>query len=211
MIDNELLLHIQRNLKKNITSKRYRHTIGVMNTAVSMAMRYDIDFQQAALAGLLHDCAKCLDDDEMLRQCEKYNITCNKTERKQPYLLHAKLGAFYAAEKYGIKDDEVSRAIRYHTTGRPGMSLLEEIIFTADYIEPNRKMLEHLPVIRKMAFIDLEEAVYMILRDTVDYLGKNTNKTNQIENHTLEAYEYYKRLHEEKTAATYHATYHQKG
>ena len=79
------------------------------------------------------------------------------------------------------------------------MSLLEAIVFTADYIEPNRKMLDHLPAIRKMAFIDLEEAVYMILRDTVDYLGNgDRDKTDQIEHHTLEAYDYYKRLHEKK-------------
>ena len=170
-----------------------------MNTAVSMAMRYGVDLQQAALAGLLHDCAKCLDDKEMLRQCEKYGISCNKTEKKQPYLLHAKLGACYAAKKYGVEEEAVCSAIRYHTTGRPGMSLLESIVFTADYIEPNRKMLEHLPAIRKMAFIDLEEAVYMILRDTVAYLGKGSKeKTDQIEHHTLEAYDYYKQLHEKK-------------
>lgn len=201
MINYEQLEQIQKKLQKNITAKRYRHTIGVQYTCISLAMRYGVDLDQAALAGLLHDCAKCLDDKEMLRQCEKNNIVCNKTEKKQPYLLHAKLGACYAVKKYGITDPAVAGAIRYHTTGRPGMTLLEKIVFTADYIEPNRKLLEHLPAIRQMAFIDLDEAVYLILRDTVDYLGESDpDKENEIEHHTLEAYEYYRKLHEAANA-----------
>ena len=188
-------------LKKELDAARYAHTLGVEQTAREMARQFGEDEEKAALAGLLHDCAKCLDDKEMLRQCEKNNIVCNKTEKKQPYLLHAKLGACYAAKKYGITDPAVAGAIRYHTTGRPGMTLLEKIVFTADYIEPNRKLLEHLPAIRQMAFIDLDEAVYMILRDTVDYLGESDpDKENEIEHHTLEAYEYYRKLHEAANA-----------
>lgn len=99
MINYEQLEQIQKKLQKNITAKRYRHTIGVQYTCISLAMRYGVDLDQAALAGLLHDCAKCLDDKEMLRQCEKNNIVCNKTEKKQPYLLHAKLGAWLCRQK----------------------------------------------------------------------------------------------------------------
>ena len=202
-MDNEYIQALRKEVKKEFTADkaRYWHTIGVAETSACLAMRYGVDLDQAALAGLLHDCAKCLDDKEMLRQCEKNNIVCNKTEKKQPYLLHAKLGACYAAKKYGITDPAVAGAIRYHTTGRPGMTLLEKIVFTADYIEPNRKLLEHLPAIRQMAFIDLDEAVYLILRDTVDYLGESDpDKENEIEHHTLEAYEYYRKLHEAANA-----------
>ena len=74
MINYEQLEQIQKKLQKSITAKRYRHTIGVQYTSISLAMRYGVDLDQAALAGLLHDCAKCLDDKEMLRQCEKNNI-----------------------------------------------------------------------------------------------------------------------------------------
>lgn len=126
MINYEQLEQIQKKLQKNITAKRYRHTIGVQYTCISLAMRYGVDLDQAALAGLLHDCAKCLDDKEMLRQCEKNNIVCNKTEKKQPYLLHAKLGAWLCRQKVrhnrsgGCRSDPVShnRAPRYDAVGK---------------------------------------------------------------------------------------------
>lgn len=187
---------LRKKMKKQMNTKRYRHTVGVEYTAVSLAMRYGADLRQAALAGLLHDCAKCLGEQEILKECTRYNISYNGTEARQPYLLHAKLGAYYAREKYGIGDSEICSAIRYHTTGRAGMALLEKIIFTADYIEPHRKMLDMLPAIRQMAFIDLEEAVYMILHETISYLEESSHhKKQEIEQHTLQAYEYYKMLH----------------
>lgn len=201
MLNQEELEIIQKKLKKQMGEKRYQHTIGVQYTATMLAMRYETDLQQAALAGLLHDCAKCLDDDKMLKECKKYKIACSTTEKKQPYLLHAKLGAFYAKEKYGIKDKDIQSAIRYHTTGRAAMTLLEKIIFTADYMEPHRKMIPGLPAIRKMAFIDLDEAVYQILASTIQYLensDKEKKKRKEIEEHTLQAYEYYQMLHQSK-------------
>lgn len=195
MLQQEELQEIQKKLKKHITEKRYLHTRGVQYTAVMLAMRYEADLQKAALAGLLHDCAKCLDDNKMIKECKKYKVNCTETEKKLPYLLHAKLGACYAKEKYGIQDAEVLSAIRYHTTGRAEMSLLEKIVFTADYIEPHRKMLKQLPAIRKMAFIDLDKAVYMILNSTLNYLKEGEQKKDkkkEIDEHTLQAYEYYK-------------------
>ncbi len=196
-LDQEELERIRKKIKKHMNVKRYQHTLGVEYTAVALAMRYRSDLQRAALAGLLHDCAKCLEEKEILRECDKYHIAYNNTEKKQPYLLHAKLGACYAQKKYGIADKEIGTAIRYHTTGRAGMSLLEEIIFTADYIEPNRRMLDMLPAIRQMAFVDLREAIYMILRETIDYLGEDDPvQKREIEEHTLQAYEFYKELHD---------------
>ena len=201
MLDYTQIENIQKKLQKHMGSKRYRHTIGVQYTCVSLAMRYGLDLNQSALAGLLHDCAKYLDDKEMLRECEKHGISCNPTEKSQAYLLHAKLGAFYAKTKYGIEDKEILSAIRYHTTGRAQMTLLEKIVFTADYIEPHRKMLPVLPAIRQMAFEDMDEAVYMILKSTIEYLEQDKGekkKKKEIESHTLEAYEYYKKLHDNK-------------
>lgn len=201
MLDYETLEHIQKKLQKHMGAKRYRHTIGVQYTAVSLAMRYGVDLQQAALAGLLHDCAKCLEEKELLKECGKYQIACSSTERKQPYLLHAKLGACYARKKYHVSDEMIGTAIRYHTTGRAGMGLLEKIIFTADYIEPHRKMLPVLPAIRQMAFEDLDEAVYMILKATIDYLQEtDSQRKKEIEPHTLQAFEYYRELHRQKEA-----------
>jgi nicotinate-nucleotide adenylyltransferase len=199
MLEYEELEKIKKKLKKHMTAKRYRHTIGVSYTAVSLAMRYGADLQQAAVAGLLHDCAKCMEEKEILQECDKYHISYNSTEAKQPYLLHAKLGAFYAAKKYKISQEEICSAIRYHTTGRPDMSLLEKIVFTADFIEPYRKKLPVLPKIRQTAFLDLDEAVYEILQSTIEYLSREEPRTKkEIEKHTLEAYHYYRELHQER-------------
>lgn len=201
MLDNDQLEKLRKKLKKHISPKRYRHSIGVQYTAVMLAMRYGEDLQKAALAGLLHDCAKNLDDDEMLKECKHHDITCSDIEREQPYLLHAKLGARYAGKKYHVDDPEILSAIRYHTTGRADMSPLEKIIFVADFIEPHRKMLPTLPVIRQTAFQDIDEAVYKILESTISYLDApptGQKKPKKIEPHTLEAYQYYKELHVHK-------------
>ena len=90
---------IQEKLKKRLSEKRYAHTIGVSYTAAAMAMRYGLNVDDAAMAGLLHDCAKYMTDDELIEKCKKYGIECSETEKRNGYLLHAKLGAYYVKEK----------------------------------------------------------------------------------------------------------------
>lgn len=175
-------------LKGKLTEKRYVHSIGVEYTAACLAMRYGADVQKARLAGLLHDNAKCLPTDDKLKKCEKLKLPINSSERANPDLLHGKLGAYYAKEKYGVKDQEILDAITYHTTGRPGMTLMDKIIFVADYIEPNRKMIFELPEIRKEAFTDLDSCVLHILKNTLEYLD---GKTDIIDEMTEKTYNYY--------------------
>ena len=98
---NEIFTNIQMQLKEELDEKRYEHTIGVMYTAASLAMRYGVMMHQAILAGLLHDCAKAIPNDEKLELCKKYGIIVSDVERENPSLLHAKLGAYIAREKYG--------------------------------------------------------------------------------------------------------------
>lgn len=182
--------NIKNILKNTLDKKHYEHTIGVAYTAVCLAMKYEYDMEKAEEAGLLHDCAKCISDDKKLKQCQKHNISISETEKSSPYLLHAKLGAFFAMHKYGITDQEVINAILVHTTGAPEMTLLEKIIYVADYIEPNRKEAPNLFSIRRIAFEDLDMAVYMIMEDTLAYLKK---KQKNIDHMTGKAYEYYKK------------------
>lgn len=182
--------NIKSDLKNILDKNRYEHTMGVAYTAVCLAMKYECDMEKAEEAGLLHDCAKCIPDEKKLKQCEKYNISITETEKSNPYLLHAKLGAFYAMHKYGITDREVINAILVHTTGAPDMTLLEKIIYVADYIEPHRKDAPHLAKIRRIAFEDLDMAVFMIMEDTLIYLKK---KKGNIDHMTGKAYEYYKK------------------
>lgn len=178
-------------MKEVQTKNRFRHTMRVADTAACLAMRYEASVESAYLAGLLHDAAKCLSDAEILEECKKYNLPVKEVEEKNAYLLHAKLGAYYAKEDFGIEDPEILSAISYHTTGKPDMSLLEKIIFTADYIEPGRKPLPNLEHIRHTAFINLDEAVFLILDSTIRYL-ESISSVNNIDHLTIETYEYYK-------------------
>lgn len=180
---------IRKSMKKKLDEKRYEHTLGVAYTAAALAMRYGEDMNNALVAGLLHDCAKCMTNEKRLSICEKHNIPITKAEEKNPFLLHARVGSFLAMKKYGVTDKDVINAILNHTTGRPGMSLLEKIIWLADYIEPGRKHAPNLEQIRRVAFEDLDKALLMALEDTLDYL--NSGKM-EVDSMTQKTYDFYK-------------------
>lgn len=176
-------------LKEYMDGSRFEHTIGVMDTAACLAMRYGADMEKALIAGLLHDCAKCMPDSKKVKICMKNQIPMSETEEKNPFLLHAKVGAYIAKEKYGVDDEEILQAIACHTTGKPAMTLLEKIIYIADYIEPMRNKAANLPEVRKLAFEDIDRALFKIFSDTLLYL-KDTSKS--LDAMTVQAYEYYK-------------------
>ena len=182
---------LQKKVKKELDHDRYQHTLGVMYTAAALAMRYQENLENAQIAGLLHDCAKCIPNDKKIRLCKKYGLPMTEIEHKAPFLLHAKLGAYLARAEYGVENTDVLNAIYWHTTGRPAMSTLEKMIFIADYIEPLRFKARNLSQIRQMAFIDLDQAAYLILRDTLTYLKGHADA---IDTMTQSAYEYYKQL-----------------
>ena len=166
------LQKIRKQLSKALDNKRFEHTQGVAYTSAALAMRYGEDIKKAELAGLLHDCAKGLPTKEKLEKARKHGLHISKYEEKNPDMLHAKLGAYYARYKYDVTEQKVLDAITYHTTGRPNMSLLEKIIFVADYIEPNRKLIKDMEEIRKEAFEDIDKCVIHILKNTLDYLSE---------------------------------------
>lgn len=186
---------LQKKIKKILEEKRFEHTLGVAYTASSLAFAYGYDDKKAYIAGLLHDCAKCLSHQKRLMICKKNHLEITTVEKENPVLLHAKVGAFFAKEKYGVCDLEILDAIRYHTTGRPDMGLLEKIIYVADFIEPHRKKLPKLFEIRKMAFEDLDMAIYMILENSLNYLEKGNSI---IDKKTEETYNFYKKFIEER-------------
>ena len=179
---------IKKKLKTELDKARYEHTIGVMDTAACLAMRYDCDFEKAQVAGLLHDCAKCIPNDSKLRMCKKFGIEITSSEKKAPFLLHAKLGAYIAKKEYEVDDPEILSAIACHTTGKPDMSLLDKIIFIADYIEPGRDKAPNLQEIRRLAFQDIDKALIHILKDTLSYLEESGQ---QIDPTTRAVLEYY--------------------
>ncbi|MDE7318899.1 MAG: bis(5'-nucleosyl)-tetraphosphatase (symmetrical) YqeK [Lachnospiraceae bacterium] len=179
---------LKKDLKKEMDDSRFEHTLGVMYTCAALAMRYEYDLEKAMLAGLLHDCAKCMPNAKKLKMAEKHHLEISSLERKNPFMLHAKLGAFLAKKKYDVEDEEILNAIRWHTTGRPDMTLLDKIVYVSDYIEPRRDKAPNLPKIRQLAFMDLDQALMKILEDTLGYLGDSTEHVDAM---TKKTYDYY--------------------
>lgn len=180
---------IRNAMRNSLDKARYEHTLGVAYVAACLATLYEADPAKALRAGMLHDCAKCLDSDELFRLCQKYNISISDVEKRNPKaLLHAKVGAKLASDVYGEKNENVLDAIEYHTTGRPGMSILEKIIFVADYIEPGRNKAQDLQEIRKLAFRDIDMCVVKILQNTLAYLESQDGEIDPATKKTLEYY-----------------------
>ncbi len=182
---------INRKLKKKLKKERYQHTLGVMYTAAAMAMRYGYDINAALLAGLLHDCGKFDTPKGQIRLCKKKGIFLKKEELEAPALIHARLGAYLARKEYQVEDRDVLNAILYHTTGRPGMNMLEKIIYLSDYIEPGRKMIPGLTEVRRLAFVDLDLAVALCAKNTLEYLRKQGRPIDPM---TEKTYDYYSGL-----------------
>ena len=180
---------MRKKVKKYLDQDRYEHTLGVMYLCASLAMRYNEDINEAMIAGLLHDCAKCIPSKKKIRLCEKYHLSISESERQNPSLLHAKLGAYLAATKYHVRDQRILDAIICHTTGKPKMTMLDKILYIADYIEPGRKEAPNLPEVRKLAFQDIDACLYLILKDSLSYLH---TRNLAIDPMTEKTYLYYK-------------------
>ncbi len=188
----EITQKLRKELEKELKPDRYDHTLGVAYTSASLAMVHGANVDKALIAGFLHDCAKCLSHEEQLNICERNNIEITDVERRNHSLLHAKAGMYIASTKYEVRDPEILNAIRYHTTGKEDMSLLEKIVYIADFIEPNRKPLDDMNIIRKEAFTDIDRCLAHILHNSIVYLrtiGKECDDT------TMKAYEFYKKYY----------------
>lgn len=185
---------IRKQLKKKLDKGRYEHTKGVMYTAGCLAMAHEFPIERAMLAGLLHDCAKCIPNAEKIQLCQEHDIPISSVEYESPYLLHAKLGAFLAESEYKVTDPDILHAIRVHTTGQPDMSMLDKIIYIADYIEPGRDKAPNLELVRRLAFQNLDVCMAEILGDTLKYLSSRGGTIDPI---TKMTYEYYSNIRKE--------------
>lgn len=182
---------MREKLQSALSVKRYIHTMGVAEEAVKLAEIYGTqkDQQKAQAAGLLHDCAKDYPEEMRLRFCREYKVKLDDVMERQTDLIHPFLGAEVARREYLVTDEEILDAIRYHTTGRADMSLLEKIIFIADYIEPNREKFEGLEEARRLAYLDLDMAMRYILEETIAFVKQRGRLLHPL---SLEALEYYK-------------------
>jgi predicted HD superfamily hydrolase involved in NAD metabolism len=159
-------------LRNSIGEKRYHHSVGVMETAKELSAVYGCDVKKAGIAGLLHDCGRIEDDGVLLKLAMDSDIILDDITKNNPKLIHGYLGAEIAKNEYGINDREILDAIRYHTTGKPRMSLLEKIIYIADYIEPGREF-PGVEDVRKLAYINLDESLLAAMDNTIKYIIEN--------------------------------------
>lgn len=166
-MERELALKI---VKEQLTEHRYLHTIGVMETAISLANIYHADWKKAELAAIFHDYAKFRPKEEMKQIIIDQHMP-NELLDFNSELWHAPVGAYLVQKEAGISDPEVLDAIKYHTSGRIGMTLLDKIIYLADYIEPGR----HFPgvdEVREIAKFSLNKALIKSIQNTILFLMK---------------------------------------
>lgn len=187
---NSEIFSIREKLKASLKPGRYEHSLSVSFTCMALAMRYGYDLDKAELAGLLHDCAKCYDNNSIIAACRNSGMELTEGKLQAPSIIHSRLGARMAEEKFGVNDPEILSAIACHTTGKPDMSLLDKILYIADYIEPRRYKIKDLPAIRRLAFEDLDEALFQIMEGTLRYLKESGTYADIM---TQNAYHYYKK------------------
>jgi predicted HD superfamily hydrolase involved in NAD metabolism len=157
-------------LRGTLEERRYAHTLGVEKTAALLARRWGYDEEKAALAGLLHDCAKGMSEEASIEKARKIGLFFDEYELFEPKLMHAPLGAALARLEYFVEDTEILSAIKFHTTGRKNMILLEKILYMADYIEPCRTF-DGVEELRKLSCEDLDAALLAGLRREICFVA----------------------------------------
>lgn len=160
---------IMKHLEGSISSKRYIHSVNVSETAVKLAEFYGCDAEKARIAGLVHDCARELDLDCMLNCLAEEGIEADSVALSVKELLHGPAAVNICRKVYGISDEEILNAVRYHTTGRENMSLLEKIIYLADFIEPSR-IFDGVEELRRLSFDNLDKAVLLASDLSIQYI-----------------------------------------
>ena len=175
----ELIDKIKEDLKNTLSERRYIHSLGVMEMAVELAQIYNVDEKKAELAGLLHDNAKEMTPEELLKYVDDNNIKISEVERINTKILHGKIGADIAKKKYGVSK-EIQEAIEYHTTTNPNMTNLDKIVFVADKIELNRKSATYdIEAERELAKKDLDGAVIFIINSNITSLIQKDKLINE--------------------------------
>lgn len=162
----------RRLAKKRLSAKRYQHTLNVRRMAVKLAKRWGADPEKAALAALLHDTAKELPREEMLQILKDNAIMAKNAQNRPSPVWHGICAAILAQTQWGVEDEEVLSAIRCHTTGKPGMSLLDEIVFLADMTSAERDYPE-VDYLRKLEKEDIHRAMREALEMNLHWLEES--------------------------------------
>ena len=177
---------------------RYAHVVRVARLADRLAAAHGVETGRARLAGMLHDLARLYSSERLLRECAERDFELDGFELRNPIVLHARLGAELARERFGVNDEGVLSAIRKHTLAAPDMSPLDEVVYLADGLEPARNFAER-PELERLAFRDLPAAMRAVLETSVAYL---TERGQEVAPQTLAALDRYRDLAVTKGATT---------
>lgn len=156
-------------LEKDLNPQRLNHSIRVMETSEKLARLYGEDIEKARLGGLLHDCGKYDSTDKILQEVRDFGIILDSETKRNPKLVHSDLGSYRAEHVYGVEDEDILAAIKYHTIGRKNMSKLEKIVYLADMIEPRRNF-PGVEDIRVRCLKDLDDGLLFAIDHTIKYL-----------------------------------------
>ncbi len=164
-------------LKDNLSEKRYIHSIGTAECARALAIKFGLDSEKAYMAGLLHDCAKCFSNEKLLEIINN-NLNVQKIELMNYKTLHAPVSAYIAKNNFGVEDNEILSAIRWHTLGKIDMTDFEKIIFLADKIEPKTRDKDYLEEVRDYLKEEngLNKAMLKCYKETIKSLVKRDLK-----------------------------------
>ena len=164
---------IENDVKSVLSEYRFTHSLGVAKKAVELAKIYGVQEETAKKVGIAHDIAKEMTDEEMIEYAKANNIRIDEIETVRPSLLHGKIGADIAAKKFGFTQDMIN-AIKWHTTGRENMSMLEKIIYVADKTEENRKGTRfNLEKSRELSTKNIDETLIFLMNEFITYNVKN--------------------------------------
>lgn len=177
---------IKEYLKLNLKESRYNHVLGVTDTAERLAKLYGADPFKARMAALIHDCAKNMSDEDIIKTIKNSSYKVSEEEFLVPQLLHGLAGAIIGKNIMGIEDEDILNAAIYHTTGKVDMSILEKIVYIADYIEPSRNF-PGVEELRRVTFEDLDRGVLMAFDNTIRFV---ISKGEVLHKDTVEARNY---------------------
>ena len=163
------LPYILEYLKRNLSYKRYTHSMKVGHIAEKLAKHYGYDEGKARLAGLIHDCGKEETYENLVGYAKKCGFPVDEQSYKIPEILHGPASVFICRTIFEIEDEDILSSIRYHVTGRENMTIMEKIIFIGDYIEPSRKF-EGIETLRALAYENLDTAMLCALDLSILYL-----------------------------------------
>ncbi|HHX61844.1 MAG TPA: HD domain-containing protein [Epulopiscium sp.] len=179
---------LQQYVEQHMTAYRFKHTLGVVETAKDLAVIYGVDSDKVTIAALFHDIAKEFTSTKKREFCLEHNIAVDDFLSQNIHLIHGDIAAYIAKEEYNIEDEDILNAIINHTLGSHNMSDLEKVIYIADIIEPNRKNHLELNNLRRIAYMDLNKAMLFALNYTINYLNATEKNVHPIIYSILEEY-----------------------